>query len=74
MTRDGLTTPVPPPSGGPCVVCGHTSPAAVEVGYIQQTSGPGIVQYACPEHAAAYLPGPVPDELDLCRVAKSGHM
>ncbi|QDY76503.1 hypothetical protein [Streptomyces qinzhouensis] len=63
MTRDSLTIPVPPPSGGPCVVCGRTSPAAVEVGYIEQASGPGIVQYACPRHATAFPPGPVPDEL-----------
>ncbi|QDY77912.1 hypothetical protein [Streptomyces qinzhouensis] len=69
MTRDGLTRPVPPPSGGPCVVCGQTSPAAVEVGYIEQVSGPGIVQYACPEHATAHAPGPLPGELRVDRRA-----
>ncbi|MFJ8231691.1 hypothetical protein ACIQ9E_17300 [Streptomyces sp. NPDC094448] len=63
MTRDGLTRATPPPSGGPCVVCGRVSGAAVEVGYLERGSGPGLVQYACPEHAAAFSPGPVPGEL-----------
>ncbi|MEU5161278.1 hypothetical protein AB0G74_16950 [Streptomyces sp. NPDC020875] len=62
MTPDGLTRAVPPPADSPCVVCGRVSPAAVEVGYREDS-----VRYACPQHATCAALGPVPDELSFVR-------
>lgn len=64
MTRDGLTTPVPGSSRAVCCRCGRWTDVPVEVGYHERQSGPGVTVYACPGHAVAVVPGPVPGELE----------
>ncbi|QDY75334.1 hypothetical protein FQU76_01150 [Streptomyces qinzhouensis] len=63
MTMESLLVPPPLPLTAVCRVCARVTTAPVEVGYIERASGPGLVQYVCPEHATALTPGPVPDEL-----------
>ncbi|AZK95331.1 hypothetical protein B7R87_16810 [Streptomyces tsukubensis] len=64
MTREallGTSEPFMPP----CVHCGRTTAAPVVVGEMARTSGPPMVQYACPADAARYGAGPSPeDEID----------
>ncbi|MGV9313693.1 hypothetical protein ACWDR0_16110 [Streptomyces sp. NPDC003691] len=64
MKLESLLAPPPAPYTALCCVCGRPTVAPVEAGYIERASGPGYVQYVCPEHATALTPGPVPDELN----------
>lgn len=63
MTRDGLNATLPTEFAAPCVYCGRCTTAAVVVGATERASGPPILQYACPDHAALYGAGPSPDDV-----------
>lgn len=64
MTRDALTAAPTPAFGARCCRCRHWTFAPVPVRYIERASGPGVTLYACPRHAVAFTPGPIPGELD----------
>ncbi|QKM66018.1 hypothetical protein STSU_001425 [Streptomyces tsukubensis NRRL18488] len=64
VTMESFLAPPPPPLTAVCRVCGRVTTAPVEVGYVERASGPGLVQYVCPEHAVTLTPGPVPGELN----------
>lgn len=64
MTRDALTAALTPASGARCCRCRNWTTAPVPVRYIERASGPGMILYACPSHAVAFTPGPIPGELD----------
>ncbi|GAA2781686.1 hypothetical protein GCM10019017_28280 [Streptomyces showdoensis] len=65
MTREWLSAPsTPAPSGAVCCRCKRWTYAPMEVGYIERASGAGVTLYACPAHAAAMAPRPMPGELD----------
>ncbi|MFJ8231335.1 hypothetical protein ACIQ9E_15470 [Streptomyces sp. NPDC094448] len=62
MTREALLTSAPEPFTAPCVRCGRTTTVPVVVGVTERTSGPPMVQYACPEDAVRYGAGPSPED------------
>ncbi|MFE0642494.1 hypothetical protein ACFW2Y_12905 [Streptomyces sp. NPDC058877] len=65
MTREALTTETAPPvTRALCCHCKRWTYAAVEVGYIERASGPGVVLWGCPSHAMAMIPRPMPGELE----------
>ncbi|BAU83092.1 hypothetical protein SLA_2159 [Streptomyces laurentii] len=59
MTHES-TPGAPAPSGAMCCRCKQWTYAPVEVGYHERPSGPGVTLYACPSHAVAMTPGPMP--------------
>ncbi|MFE0422327.1 hypothetical protein [Streptomyces sp. NPDC058953] len=60
---ESLLAPPPPPRTEVCCVCGRLTTTPVEVGYVERASGPGRVQYVCPQDVVSRVPGPVPGEL-----------
>ncbi|MGW4205203.1 hypothetical protein [Streptomyces sp. NPDC004726] len=62
MTAESLTTELPPAHSALCCLCGRYTTAPVVVRYVERSSGPGLIVYACPEDAMALAPGPGPDE------------
>ncbi|MBC3987806.1 hypothetical protein H8N00_02560 [Streptomyces sp. AC563] len=63
MTPEWLSADPPGPHSAVCVHCRRLTFAPVEVRYIESMSGPGIVLYACPEHAPHVgVPDPHPDD------------
>ncbi|MFD4372752.1 hypothetical protein [Streptomyces sp. NPDC058486] len=65
MTREWLAAETAPGrSGAWCSRCKRWTYAPMEVGYVERQSGPGVILYACPSHAVAMIPGPMPGELE----------
>lgn len=63
MIRDALTSDTAPTStGAVCVVCGRWTGVPVEVGYVEQPGGPGVVLWGCPDEITTVAPGPMPGE------------
>ncbi|MFJ1845832.1 MULTISPECIES: hypothetical protein [unclassified Streptomyces] len=63
MTRDWLTAD-PVISMALCIRCKTVTYAPIPVRWIESTSGPGTTLYACPAHAVALVPHPIPGELE----------
>ncbi|QDY78767.1 hypothetical protein [Streptomyces qinzhouensis] len=63
MRLESLLAPPPAPYTAVCCVCGRTTAAPVEAGYVERAGGPGCVRYVCPQDTTDCSPGPVPDEL-----------
>ncbi|MFF6970003.1 MULTISPECIES: hypothetical protein [Streptomyces] len=64
MRTESLLAPPPAPRSAVCCVCGRTTTAPVEAGYVERASGPGYVRYVCPQDTTGCSPGPVPGELN----------
>ncbi|MEV7278132.1 hypothetical protein [Streptomyces sp. NPDC093111] len=58
------STHAPELTGAMCSRCHHWTAAPVPVRYVERVSGPGVTLYACPSHAVAMIPGPMPGELE----------
>ncbi|MDQ1039924.1 hypothetical protein QFZ75_006340 [Streptomyces sp. V3I8] len=49
MTVDGFGSSAPDSAEVVCCSCGRLTGAPIEVGYVERMSGPGFVQYVCPD-------------------------
>lgn len=54
---------IPPVRLYGCVGCAARTSVPVPVRFVPGTSGPGYVQYACPNCVTRLLPGPTPGEI-----------
>ncbi len=62
MTAEELFPEVPTGHVALCVGCHTVTRAPIPVRWIQSTSGPGTMLYACPDHAVALGAGPTPED------------
>lgn len=63
MSPEGLTEEPPTGAVDLCVECQSPTNAPVAVRWVQTSSGPGRILWACPAHVTELVPGPTPGEL-----------